>query len=82
MVELLRRLNDRFEQVIVITHIEQVREGLDRVLVVRFDEERGASVVTSGVASGLDDDEQGGAGDRERGAGGDLFAEFDSVVAS
>ncbi len=48
VVELLRGLNDRFEQVIVITHIEQVREGLDRVLVVRFDEERGASTVTPG----------------------------------
>jgi exonuclease SbcC len=49
VVELLRRLNDRFEQVIVITHIEQVREGLDRVLVVRFDEERGTSIVTPGT---------------------------------
>lgn len=49
VVELLRRLNDRFEQVIVITHIEQVREGLDRVLLVRFDEERGCSIVTSGT---------------------------------
>ena len=55
VVELLRRLNDRFEQVIVITHIEQVREGLDRVLVVRFDEERGASIVTPGAAIVLDD---------------------------
>ena len=51
VVELLRRLNDRFEQVIVITHIEQVREGLDRVLMVRLDEERGASVVTPGAAA-------------------------------
>ncbi len=49
VIDLLRRLNDRFEQVIVITHIEQVREGLDRVLVVRFDEERGTSVVTAGT---------------------------------
>jgi DNA repair protein SbcC/Rad50 len=55
VVELLRRLNDRFEQVIVITHIEQVREGLDRVLLVRFDEARGASVVTRGLDS-LDSD--------------------------
>jgi exonuclease SbcC len=46
VVELLRRLNDRFEQVIVITHIEQVREGLDRLLQVRFDEARGCSVVS------------------------------------
>ncbi|MES2524316.1 MAG: SMC family ATPase [Gemmatimonadota bacterium] len=51
VVELLRRLNDRFEQVIVITHIEQVREGLDRVLLVRFDEARGASHVVRGADS-------------------------------
>lgn len=45
VVELLRGLQDRFEQVIVITHIEQVREGLDQVITVRYDEERGSSVV-------------------------------------
>jgi DNA repair protein SbcC/Rad50 len=45
VVELLRRLRDRFEQVILITHIENVREGLDRVVTVRYDEERGYSVV-------------------------------------
>ena len=44
VVELLRGLQDRFEQVILITHIEQVREGLDRVITVRYDEESGASV--------------------------------------
>jgi exonuclease SbcC len=48
VIELLRRLQDRFEQVIVITHIEQVREGLDRVLVVRYDEESGAAKVSTG----------------------------------
>ncbi|MBL0937290.1 MAG: SMC family ATPase [Gemmatimonadaceae bacterium] len=46
VIELLRRLNDRFEQVIVITHIEQVREGLDRLVLVRYDEARGCSVVS------------------------------------
>jgi exonuclease SbcC len=45
VVALLRGLQDRFEQVILITHIEQVREGLDRVISVRYDEERGSSVV-------------------------------------
>jgi DNA repair protein SbcC/Rad50 len=45
VVDLLRRLHDRFEQVIVITHIESVRDGLDRVLAVRYDEARGSSVV-------------------------------------
>jgi exonuclease SbcC len=45
VVALLRRLHDRFEQVIVITHIDDVREGLDRVLEVRFDAETGRSIV-------------------------------------
>ena len=45
VVDLLRRLQDRFEQVILITHIESVREGLDRVVTVRYDEESGASSV-------------------------------------
>ena len=54
VVELLRRLQDRFEQVILITHIEQVREGLDRVINVRYDEESGMSVVTQSDPSGVD----------------------------
>jgi DNA repair protein SbcC/Rad50 len=45
VVQLLRRLEDRFEQVILITHIEGIREGLDRVLYVGFDERTGASRV-------------------------------------
>ncbi|MDQ3699120.1 MAG: SMC family ATPase [Gemmatimonadota bacterium] len=45
VVGLLRRLGDRFEQVILITHIETVREGLDRVITVRYDESSGSSVV-------------------------------------
>lgn len=45
VVELLRRLQDRFEQVILITHIDSVREGLDRVIEVRYDEETGSSRV-------------------------------------
>ena len=53
VLELLHRLDDRFEQVILITHIESVREGVDRVIMVRYDEETGASVVDSGDAGGL-----------------------------
>jgi exonuclease SbcC len=49
VVELLRRLQDRFEQVILITHIESVRDGLDRVVMVRYDEETGASAVEQSV---------------------------------
>jgi exonuclease SbcC len=47
VVELLRGLQDRFEQVILITHIESVREGLDHALHVRYDEESGSSIVRS-----------------------------------
>ena len=68
VVELLRRLHDRFEQVIVITHIESVREGLDRVLTVRYDEESRRSRVEqdSQTALSLDAD----AGDDEYAAAG------------
>jgi exonuclease SbcC len=52
VVDLLRRLQDRFEQVILITHIESVREGLDRVVTVRYDEESGTSTVETELPSG------------------------------
>ncbi len=51
VVGLLRRLADRFPQVVLITHIEQVREGLDRVIRVDFDPARGASVVRDDTAT-------------------------------
>jgi exonuclease SbcC len=55
VVELLRRLHDRFEQVILITHIESVREGMDRVIAVRYDDERGCAVTEQVDASGMPD---------------------------
>ncbi len=45
VVELLRGLADRFPQVILITHIESVNEGFDRVIRVELDDSRGVSVV-------------------------------------
>jgi exonuclease SbcC len=59
VVELLRGLQDRFEQVILITHIEPVREGLDRVISVAYDADRGCSVVTESEddAVGIEDEE-------------------------
>ena len=73
VLDLLRRLQGRFEQVILITHIEQVREGVDRVISVRYDEETGCSVVEqqaaelpdllSPPASGDEVYEEAGAGD-------------------
>ncbi len=45
VLELLRHLQDRFEQVILITHIEAIRDGMDHVITVQYDERTGASVV-------------------------------------
>jgi exonuclease SbcC len=45
VVELLRSLADRFPQVILITHIDSVREGFDRVVRVGFDLARGVATV-------------------------------------
>ncbi|HWJ23236.1 MAG TPA: SbcC/MukB-like Walker B domain-containing protein, partial [Gemmatimonadaceae bacterium] len=64
VVELLRALHDRFEQVILITHIESVREGLDQVVTVRYDEERGTSVVEQRDAgASLESGDEPGASD-------------------
>ena len=52
VVDLLRRLQGRFEQVILITHIESVREGLDHVITVEYDEESGTSRVDAEPAVG------------------------------
>jgi exonuclease SbcC len=45
VVELLRRLGVRFPQVILITHIETVRDGVDRVLRVEFDQRNSVATV-------------------------------------
>ena len=80
VVELLRGLHDRFEQVVLITHIEPIREGMDRVISVRYDPETGSSVVGGGAADDLDlDDEQPslGFGDGvRRESGTDQTAEY------
>jgi exonuclease SbcC len=56
VVQLLRGLADRFPQVILITHVEAVRDGVDRVVRVELDRARGCALVTedrgqSGVAA-------------------------------
>ena len=56
VLELLRGLGDRFEQVILITHIEGVRDGLDNVITVRYDPSSAASVVESSAGEPEPDD--------------------------
>ena len=43
VVELLRSLADRFPQVILITHIDSVRDGFDRIVRVTYDPRRGVA---------------------------------------
>ncbi len=82
VVELLRRLHDRFEQVILITHIESVREGMDRVIMVRYDDERGCAVTQQVDASGLPDPDVPGPGVAGRSAfpGGPVAAIAESAA--
>jgi exonuclease SbcC len=51
VLRLLRRLGDRFPQVVLITHIDQVREGLDRVIRMEYDGAAGAVVIRDETAT-------------------------------
>ena len=56
VVDLLRSLADRFPQVILITHIDSVREGFDRVVRVELDSKSGIASIRDealGVSDGL-----------------------------
>ena len=54
VVDLLRSLADRFPQVILITHIDSVREGFDRVVRVGVDLTRGVATVRDEPLGGHD----------------------------
>ena len=54
VVELLRSLADRFPQVVLITHIDSVREGFDRVVRVAFDAAAGSATVRDEQPGGQD----------------------------
>ena len=46
VISLLQSLTNNFDQVIVITHIDDIKNGLDNIIKVEYNEERGCSVVT------------------------------------
>jgi len=54
VVELLRSLADRFPQVILITHIDSVRDGFDRVIRVGLDLSRGVATAWDEPLGGHD----------------------------
>ena len=51
VLSLLRRLADRFPQVVLITHIDQIREGLDRVFRIDYNAATGVSVARDETAT-------------------------------
>ena len=51
MLDLLRNLADRFPQVILITHVESVRDGFDRVVRLQYDVETGVARVAEDVVT-------------------------------
>ena len=55
VVELLRRLLDRFEQIIVLTHIVDTREDLDHKILIDLDDRTGHSVVRNQEMSVIPD---------------------------
>ena len=54
VVDLLRAVADRFPQVIVISHIEALRDAFDRVVRVSYDIERGVSTVHDDTPEAVD----------------------------
>jgi exonuclease SbcC len=54
VVELLRGLADRFPQVILITHIDTVRDGFDRIIRVSYDPRNGVAVAEDEPMGGHD----------------------------
>ena len=53
-VNLLRALGDRFPQVILITHVESMRDTFDRTIRVDYDGNRGVSIVRDEPLEGED----------------------------
>ncbi|MDD3013645.1 MAG: AAA family ATPase [Candidatus Gastranaerophilales bacterium] len=46
VISLLNSLTNSFDQVILITHIDDIKDGIDNIIKVEYDEERGCSVVS------------------------------------
>ena len=47
VISLLNSLTNSFEQVILITHIDDIKENIDNIVKVEYDEEQGCSIVSS-----------------------------------
>ena len=54
VLALLRALSDRFPQVILITHVEGMRDAFDRLIRMSYDVERGVTTVSDDMREALD----------------------------
>lgn len=57
VIYLLRSLTGHFEQVILITHIDDIRDNIDNVINIEFDPERGCSKITVPSAGSVKEQE-------------------------
>jgi len=55
VVQLLHGLKSRFEQIILITHVDAIHDAVDNCLWVRYDEKRRVSTVSEGLPDELED---------------------------
>lgn len=55
-LQLLRRLRDRFDQIIIISHIEEILQGADTCLEVQYDPQRHCSTVRERALTPLIED--------------------------
>jgi len=52
VITLLRKLTDNFEQVILITHIDDIKDEIDHIITLEYDPESGSSRITRQEATG------------------------------
>jgi exonuclease SbcC len=54
VLALLEKLNQRFEQILVITHLDDIKEGVQSIIEIEYDDATGA-VQVGGRADGASD---------------------------
>lgn len=47
VMQLLRKLEERFEQIILITHVDEIHDGLDQLIIFAVDSQTGATKVVT-----------------------------------
>jgi exonuclease SbcC len=47
VLSLLEKLRNRFEQILIITHLDDVKDGVQHLIQVDYDERTGSAVVRS-----------------------------------